>query len=398
MIKYYYILSIALKNLFKHKFRALAIALPLTLIILIVSAMSFYRQGVKRDALLAVKYFPDILLQQQVGGRTESLHFDRYEDVLKEIEGIKSFFPRVWGYINFTDSQNNSKAFIVMGLGTEYINSGFLLDVAIEKGRTLAKNDKRKGMIGKALASSFNCKTGDVIEVTSPDMKKNIPVEVIGIFNSSVQIYTADLLFVDIDTAREILGFYEEYESSDILVYPDNPSMTNVICKEIVSKIEGAKPLTKSVMLNLTEQSFGQKSGIFHLLWLILLVNVIIIAWSSMNQISFNLKKEIGILKAIGWDTGDIMVLKTVETSLIGLFSVTTGILGGILYMFFNAPGLKQFIIGWSDIYPDFPIPLYIDSSTVMLITILGIFPLLAGTLVPIWRIGIIDPDEAIRK
>ena len=66
--------------------------------------------------------------------------------------------------------------------------------------------------------------------------------------------------------------------------------------------------------------------------------------------------------------------------------------------MFFNAPGLKQFIIGWSDIYPDFPVPLYIDSSTVMLITILGIFPLLAGTLVPIWKIGIIDPDEAIRK
>jgi len=269
LIKNYYILSIALKNLFKHKFRALAIALPLTLIILIVSAMSFYRQGVKRDALLAAKYFPDILLQQQVGGRTESLHFDRYEDILKEIEGIKSFFPRVWGYINFTDSQNNSKAFIVMGLGTEYINSGFLLDVTIEEGRTLAKNDKRKGMIGKALASSFNCKTGDVIDVTSPDMKKSIPVEVIGIFNSSVQIYTADLLFVDIETAREILGFYEEYESSDILIYPDNPSMTNVICKEIVSKIEGVKPLTKSAMLNLTEQSFGQKSGIFHLLWLI---------------------------------------------------------------------------------------------------------------------------------
>ena len=80
----------------KRKFRAISVGLPLLIIVFIVSSMSFYRDGVKRDALLAVEHFPDILLQQQVGGRSESLFFDRYEAVLKKIEGISTFFPRVW--------------------------------------------------------------------------------------------------------------------------------------------------------------------------------------------------------------------------------------------------------------------------------------------------------------
>ena len=387
----------ALKNLFQNKLKALTIAIPLTLIIAIVSAVSFFMEGVERDALLAAHFFPDVLVQQQVGGRTESLFFERYEDSLKEIKGVKSFFPRAWGYINHLDSENKRKAFVVMGLDPAHISSGLMIDPVIEKGRNLKISDSGRGIIGKAMARAFSCGVGDTIEITSPDLRKKTPIEVVGIFAASVQIYTADLLLVDLETARTILGFYEQDECSDILLYLNNPSMADTVSRQITANVEGARPLTKPVMLSLTRQSFGQKSGIFHLLWFILLVNLIIIAWSLMSQISFNLKKEIGILKAIGWDTADIMELKTMETFLTGALAVTSGILLGILYMLVDAPGLKRLIIGWADIYPDFPIPLYIEGATVLVIIVLGIFPLLAGTLVPVWRIGTIDPDEAIR-
>jgi ABC-type lipoprotein release transport system permease subunit len=398
MIKNYYILVIALKNLYNNKLRVLAIVIPLTLIIAIISAVSFYFDGVKKDALLAVSFFPDILLQQQVGGRTESLYWDRYEDPLKEIKGIQSMFPRVWGYINYTDKNNNSKAFIVMGLEPDFIKQGRLLDVTIEKGRFLNKDDIEQGIAGKALARAFECELGDWMQIDTADLKSKIPIEVVGIFNSSVQIYTADLLLVNIETARQILGFFGMFESSDVLIYLDNPAMADDIAKQIAAKLDGAKPLTKPVMRNLTEQSFGQKSGFFHILWFVMLANIIIIAWSLMSQITFNLRKEIGILKALGWDTGDVMMLKTIETFLMAFFSVITGILIGILYMLADAPGLKSFIIGWTDIYPEFPIPLYIEIKTVVLIAILGIQPILVGTVIPVWKIGTVDPDEAIRK
>lgn len=398
MIKPYYILVIALKNILNNKLRVSAIIIPLTLSIAIISAVSFYFDGVKKDALLAVSYFPDILLQQQVGGRTESLFFDRYEDVLKKIKGIHSFFPRVWGYINYTDKANNSKAFIVMGIDSKFIKQGRLLDVIIEQGRYLKKDDVKQGIVGKALARAFDCRPGDVLQIEAPNLKRKKPIEVVGVFNSSVQIYTADLLLVNAETARKILGFYSTFESSDILIYLDNPALANDIAKQIAAKVEGAKPLTKPVMHNLTEQSFGQKSGFFYILWFVMLVNIIIIAWSLMSQITFNLRKEIGILKALGWDTGDVMLMKTIETFLIATFSVITGILVGIFYMLADAPRLKKVIIGWTDIYPEFPIPLYVDIKTMVVIVIIGILPLLVGTIIPVWKIGTIDPDEAIRK
>ncbi len=398
-LKYCYLIQIALKNLFCHKGKTLTVALPLIIIIAIVCGFTFFMEGVEHDAMLAVKHSPDILLQQQVGGRTESLYFNRYDVLLEEIEAIRTYFPRSWGYINYLEENPGSKAksFVVMGVAAKQIEAGMLIDAAIEQGRSLTDEDRRKGIIGKAMAAAFRCRVGDTIQVSSPGLREDIPIQVVGIFNSEVQIYTADLLLVDRITANEILGFLDEDECSDIAIFLKNETMADVVAQKIVSEFSEARPLTRAVMQSLTEQSFGQKSGFFHLLWFILLLNVIILAWSLLGQISFNLKKEIGILKAIGWDTGHIMIMKTFETLIIAILSVLTGVSLGIAYMLLDAPGVKRFILGWAEVYPDFPVPLYIEWTTILLIAMMGIIPLLAGTIIPVWKIGTIDPDEAIR-
>lgn len=398
-IKYFYLLQIALKNIFIHRGKTMAVALPLVVIVAIVSSFTFFMEGVEHDAMLAVKHSPDILLQQQVGGRTESMYYNRYDTLLSEIGAIKRHFPRSWGYINYLGDHPGSKAksFVVMGLDAERIQAGLLIDAAVETGRNLVAEDRRKGIIGKAMAAAFNCGVGDIMQISSPGLPEPIPIEVVGIFTSEVQIYTADLLLVDRMTANEILGFLDEDECSDIVIFLKNRTMADVVARKIVSRFSEARPLTRAVMQSLTEQSFGQKSGFFHLLWFILLINVIILAWSMLGQISFNLRKEIGILKAIGWDTGDVMIMKTFETLIIAALSVLTGLVAGIAYMLVDAPGLKGFVLGWAEVYPDFPIPLYIGWTTVLLIALMGIIPLLAGTIIPVWKIGTIDPDEAIR-
>ncbi|MGD8846271.1 MAG: FtsX-like permease family protein [Desulfobacteraceae bacterium] len=380
------------------KGKAMMVVLPLGLIVSIVSAFSFFFEGVKQDALLAASHYPDILIQQQVGGRTESLLFDRYDDLLSEIKEIRSYHPRSWGYINHTDKTDSTKAFVVMGLDPEFIDAGLFIDASIEHGRSLTKFDTNQGIVGKALAAAFNCRIGDHIEVSSPGLRQPVLIEVVGIFDSAVEIYSADLLLVPRPTANKILGFLDENECSDIMIYMTNPAMVPSAVATITQTIDGAYPLTKDAMQRLSELSFGQKSGLFHLLWFVLLFNVLIIAWSMVGQISFNLRKEIGILKAIGWDTEDIILVKTFETITIGIIAVLTGLTTGIAFMLMGAPGIKGMIIGWANVYPDFSIPLYVDATTIFVIVILGIIPLLVGALIPVWRIGTIDPDLAIRQ
>jgi ABC-type lipoprotein release transport system permease subunit len=380
------------------KGKTMMVVLPLGLIVSIVSAFSFFFEGVKQDALLAASHYPDILIQQQVGGRTESLLFDRYDDLLSEIKEIRSYHPRSWGYINHTDKTDSTKAFVVMGLDPEFIDAGLFIDASIERGRSLTKFDTNQGIIGKALAAAFNCRIGDHIEVSSPGLRQPVLIEVVGVFDTAVEIYSADLLLVPRATANKILGFLDENECSDIMIYMTDPAVVPSAVSTITQTIDGAYPLTKDAMQRLAELSFGQKSGLFHLLWFILLLNVLIIAWSMVGQISFNLRKEIGILKAIGWDTEDIILVKTFETITIGIIAVLAGLTTGIAFMLMGAPGIKGLIIGWADIYPDFSIPLYVDATTLFAIVILGIVPLLVGALIPVWRIGTIDPDLAIRQ
>ncbi len=397
-MKYVLYFGIACRYLLKNKYQALSLIIPLTFIIFLLAAMSFFRAGVKKDALLSVHHFPDILLQQQIGGRSETLKFYQFRKYLEGLTALKAFYPRAWGYVQFKDQKERDKSFLVMGIPAAAIQSGDFMQMTIEQGRFIDDDQASTGVIGKALAHSMNCAVGDTVQVHLPGAHMSIAVKIAGIFTSSVQIYSADLMVVNLATARKILGFLPFLEeSSDILVYLKNPQSAALVAENIEAQVMGARPIQKEAMLAMTEQTFGQKSGTFQLLWLILLINVVLIAWSLMSQLTFGFKKEIGILKAIGWDTGDIMAVKTIETLIIGLASTTAGILAGIVYMLCDAPLLKPFIIGWTSVYPDFPIPLHIEWSTVFTLICLGVFPLLAGTIVPIWKIGSDDPDDLIK-
>jgi putative ABC transport system permease protein len=396
--KYFNFFAVAAKNITSNRSQSFFIAAPLSFIIAIVSAITFYMEGVEHDALLAANSLPDILLQQQVGGRTESLLFDRYEDILKKIAGVDQIIPRIWGYISYEDKHDNSKAFVLMGMAPQFVNSGKVFKTVVEKGRTLSDNDIDKALVGNAVAEAFGASVGDIIEVSSPDMRRKYPLEIIGTFDSEVQIYTADLLLVPLDTGRKIFGFYEESEYSDILLYLNDPSRADTIAQEISSQIEGARPITKRAMYRLTELSFNQRSGNFQLLWLVLLLNILIISWSAMSNLSHNQKQQIGILKAIGWSTEDIMLLKILEMGMVSFTAVLAGILAGLLYMLADAPGLKKMLIGWSDIYPDFPIPLYVEWQTVFFLMVLGVLPIMATILVPIWKSSLIEPVKMIRS
>ena len=169
-----------------------------------------------------------------------------------------------------------------MGLDPEFLNEGKMIDVAIGKGKSLKENDTNQGIMGRALANTLKCDVGDTVLIDSLDLDNKIPVEVTGIFDSSVQIFTADLLLVNLETARKILGFSNPHEVSDILIYLANQNYSNYIAYNITKLIEETRPLTKPDMLKLTEQCFGQKSGFFYLVWFIMLANIIIIAWSMM--------------------------------------------------------------------------------------------------------------------
>jgi ABC-type lipoprotein release transport system permease subunit len=123
-----------------------------------------------------------------------------------------------------------------------------------------------------------------------------------------------------------------------------------------------------------------------------------ILAWDKATGLSAEERQEIGILKAIGWETSNILELKFWEGMVISLTSYLTGIILAYLHIFyfggsFIAPALK----GWSVIFPPFKLMPYVDMQQIFILFFLTVMPYVASTIIPSWKAAVTDPDVVMR-
>ena len=123
-----------------------------------------------------------------------------------------------------------------------------------------------------------------------------------------------------------------------------------------------------------------------------------ILAWDKAAGLSAEEKREIGILKAIGWETSDILRMKLWEGALISLTAFLAGY-GLAWWQVFHggarlfAPVLK----GWAVLYPEFRLAPTADLQPLLVLLAVTVLPYILATLVPGWRAATADPDAVMR-
>jgi ABC-type lipoprotein release transport system permease subunit len=124
----------------------------------------------------------------------------------------------------------------------------------------------------------------------------------------------------------------------------------------------------------------------------------IIFAWDKASGLSAEEKKEIGILKAIGWETSDVILMKFWEGTVISLSSFLAGIILAYFHVFFTSSTLFEPVLkGWSVLYPEFRLTPFLDGAQVMTLFFLSVLPYTVATIVPSWRAASVDPDSVMR-
>ena len=124
-----------------------------------------------------------------------------------------------------------------------------------------------------------------------------------------------------------------------------------------------------------------------------------ILAWDKATGISSQERKEIGILKAIGWETSDIIELKFWEGLIISGMAFLPGIIAAHAHIFLLG-GLvfSPLMKGWSIIFPEINLAPQIEPYHLIVIMFLTIIPYITATLVPSWKAAITDPDMIMRR
>jgi ABC-type lipoprotein release transport system permease subunit len=223
-------------------------------------------------------------------------------------------------------------------------------------------------------------------------------VFLVGPVRSESNILTNDLIVI---SRQDLIQFFDlpANRSTDIAVSVNNPNEVPTIAKKIKEIYPDTRPITKSEIIRTYDAVFNWRSGMVLAIFSSALLAFCILAWDKATGISAEEKHEIGILKAIGWDTADILELKFWEGIVISLTSFLLGLIAAYIHVFLlDATILSPVIKGWSVLFPDFRLTPYVDIYQLFVLAFLTVPPYVASTIIPSWKTAITDPENVMRS
>ena len=384
MIKHLKIIDYALSSILRRKYKSLAIIIAFTCVVSALTSVLLFTKSLKLEATYLLASAPDLIVQRTVAGRHDFIP-TLYAEKIRNIPGIGDVKPRYWGY--YYDALTDAN-YTVMGTGdaTEALT---LLDGRLPQ-------NKNECAVGAGVAKLRKTQPGgELILIDSNNM--GVLFEVVGVFQAESNMLTNDLVVFTNDGVVDFFGFPPD-RSTDLAVEVYNEKELQTAATKIKHLFHDTRPITKSELVRTYDMVFNWRSGMMLTVFSASVIAFCILAWDKATGISADEKEEIGILKAIGWDTSEVLVLKFWEGMIIALTSYLLGTIAAFLHIYmFSSAFLAPIIKGWSVLFPDFQLTPHLDPYLVFTIGFLTITPYVASTVIPAWTVAITDPDTIMR-
>lgn len=368
-----YLIDYTLAALLRHKTRNLGLLLVYTLLVFLFASVLLLSQGLRREAAVLLQDAPEVIVQRLVAGRHDLLPA-AWLDRLRQIRGVGAVQGRLWGY--YYDPA---------------VKANYTLMVAPE--RHLAPDEI---VIGAALARTRQLDVGDYLGLRAANGQP-LPLKITGLLDSASELLSADLLLLSEAGFRALFDFPPEVYTDAVLTVR-NPREAPTVAEKIALALPDSRPILRAEILRTYDAVFNWREGMAFLSLGALLLAFAILAWDKAAGLSAEEKREIGILKAIGWETGDILRMKLWEGALLSLTAFLTGYalawyqtfhIGAALF----APVLK----GWAVLYPNLRLAPTVDVQLILVLLAVSVLPYIVATLIPIWRAATADPDAVMR-
>jgi ABC-type lipoprotein release transport system permease subunit len=402
------LLNYALNCIQRYKLRTVVILICLVVAASTFSAVAFLSDGLVKEGALSLKYAPDLTVQGIQAGRQTLISTSYANYILGVAPGVSGISERIWGYGNVgntlivivgIDLNNSVTANQAPQMGNIPIDQ--TAAYPLESGHFIDSQKNDTVVIGKGVAELLGASVGTELSImTEYNQVKRYTV--VGVFNSESGIYNADMILMNLNAARDFFNIPND-KVTDLMVYvtPVDINLKNTLVNDVarqITALANCRVLTKDVLLSAQEKTYGDKSGFFSIVWYVILISVAIIAFNQTVVVGHESKFEVGLLKSLGFSTSDVIQIRLVESLVLGTLAGAIGLTIGILFDgVLGAPVLKDFMLGWANIYPSFQVPFFINPQTVLFTFAVTIVPLLFATVIPSWLNATVDPDIAMR-
>jgi len=401
----------------------LGVTLGITVLILVMSVMT----GFERELQRKVIGFDAHLLVTNNG------LIDRWKEIVGKAEktpGVVAAAPFVQGPV-IVEFNHQRLAPKIRGIEPKLEQRVSDLSKFIVAGKLDLSGDST--VIGSELARTLGVQVGDVITIYSPgnlgqvleqlDRLKGkssqgksskgdvdslrqlvLPTQlmVTGIFESGRYLYDSEFLLVPLHIGQELYGLGGSIHG--ISVRTTDPNSAAEIREELRKNLPDE--LSCVTWMDLNKQLFDAIAMERHVMFFLLMFIILVAAFGIMNTlitVTVQKTREIGVLKALGARTWQIVSVFVVQGMVVGIIGVVSGlILGMSLIRWRNevsqwlasALGVEIFP---RSIYQFNEIPAEVVPTDVALICVSAFVICSLAALIPAWIASRLDPVKALR-
>jgi len=378
------ILEYALASLLRRKGKTISLTLVYALTIAVLASVLLLTHALKTEAGRLLVNTPDLLVQRILGGRHDLIPV-AYRDRISSFPGVGQVEPRIWGY--YYDALVGAN-YTLQGVGKG------TAELALLNGRL--PSGPEECAVGSGVADSRLLTVGDDLILIDGE-NLGVSFEVVGIFRSRSDLLTHDLILFEPETLRRFFG-YPAGMATDLAIEVFNRQEVDNIAHKVKRELPDVRPITYAEISRTYDAVFNWRSGMLLSIFSLALLAFCVLAWDKATGLSAEEKREIGILKAVGWDTSDVLLFKFWEGAVISVTAFLLGLSLAFIHVFwFNAPLLAMVMKGWSVLFPEFQLVPHIDLLQIFTLGSLTVVPYLVATVVPSWRSATTDPDSVMR-
>ncbi len=384
-----HITEYAINSLLRQRYKTLFTFLVLSALVFLLSSLFFITNSIKHELYSTVDSLPEITVQKIKAGRQDEIEVEAVDEIL-QMSGVQSAVARVWGYYYFENAGVN---FTLVGIDEyeeQYKESlkSVAGDLDFDSSSMMVGEGVKRVMDSSYYKEYFN--------FIKPDgtLKR---VHIGAAFKGDTELESNDVIVMSKKDIREIFGI-EETKATDIVAKVANPNEIATIASKIKLLYPDARVITKDDLKISYQNIFDYKSGVFLALFIVSLFTFFMIIYDKANGLSSEEKKEIGILKALGWKIEDVLKEKFYEGFIVSFFSYMTGMISALFFVYvLKAPFMQNIFIGYSQLKTSFNLPFVLDMQTMALIFFLSVPVYIAATIVPAYRSATLEADEVIR-
>ncbi|MCK5793061.1 MAG: FtsX-like permease family protein [Anaerolineales bacterium] len=362
----------------RRPFESLLLAVTLTLAIATVGTLLLFPRAVYDTLTTVLKATPSIVLRQVDPTGWRPLPIRESVEAATTVIGVVSARPRIWGIVNGPEGP-----LTIVGVPQEGLPEA-LADQLTQL------PTRGQAIVGWGVASRDPATT---LQLEDSICKT---YQIIHRLPKQTSMFTHDLVLLNPLDAQQLIGLPQGY-ASDLAITVFHEDEQDAILSDLTAAFPWpVRCVTRRQSAGMYAGGFnrGRAMGAITVIPAVLAVCLLV---AVNTRKSMGRQSDLGIMKAMGWTTSDIIRLHLYRDLFICLPSAVMGICLCFLLVYGPfASGLAGFFLGWETLPPQ----LYLETkgAVTVLLEVAGfmVAPVMASALLPALKAATADVHELI--